>query len=39
MYKNVVDTTGQRARLYPNKRVLALVTPYPKNYISCMYRY
>ncbi len=28
VYKNDVDRTGQRTRLYPNKRVLALVTPY-----------
>jgi hypothetical protein len=32
VYINVVDTTGQRTRLYPNKCVLACVTPYPKNY-------
>jgi len=32
LYINFVDTTGQRTRLYPNKRVLAFVTPYLKNY-------
>ena len=30
LYINFVDTTGQRTRLYPNKRVLAFVTPSQK---------
>jgi hypothetical protein len=30
LYINFVDTTGQRTRLYPNKRVLAFVTPSSK---------
>jgi hypothetical protein len=32
VYKNFVDTTGQRTRLYQKERVLALVSPSPKNY-------
>jgi len=30
LHINFVDTIGQRTRLYPNKCVLAFVTPSPK---------
>jgi hypothetical protein len=32
VYINFVDTTGQRTRLYPNKRVLTRIAPYSKFY-------